>query len=58
MKGLDGGSVNEIEERKREHDEETENQTDWTHIVTQKKEDAIASAVPPTTRSIFEDVDK
>lgn len=51
-------SVDEIEERKRERDEETDSDTDWTHIVTQKKDDATASAVPPATRSIFDDVDK
>ena len=51
-------SVDEIEERKRERDEGMESETDWTHIVTQKKEDATVSAVPPTNRSIFDDVDK
>lgn len=30
-------SVEAIEERKRERDEEDESDTDWTHIVTQKK---------------------
>lgn len=49
-------SVEAIEERKRERDEEDEGDTDWTHIVTQKKEEA---SVPPTaTRSIFDDIDK
>lgn len=51
-------SIEEIEERKRERDDETESETDWTHIVTQKKEDVTASAVPLTARSIFDDVDK
>lgn len=51
-------SIEEIEERKRQRDEEADNDTDWTYIVTQKKEEAAASAVPPTTRSIFNDVDK
>ncbi|TQM90357.1 hypothetical protein [Roseinatronobacter monicus] len=48
-----GRSVEEIEERKR--DEEDENNTDWTHIVTQKKEEA---PVPPAAmRSTFDDID-
>jgi DNA-binding PucR family transcriptional regulator len=51
-------SVDEIEERKRECNEGMESETDWTHIVTQKKEDATVAAVPPTNRSIFDDVDK
>ncbi|MBA8862628.1 MULTISPECIES: hypothetical protein [Brucella] len=51
-------SGDEVEERKRERDEETDSDADWTHIVTQKKEDAIVSAALPTTRSIFDDVDK
>jgi hypothetical protein len=49
-------SVEEIEERKRERDEEDESDTDWTHIVTQKKEEA---PVPPAAmRSTFDDIDK
>lgn len=51
-------SVAEIEERKRERDEESDSDTDWTHIVTQKKEDTAASAVSSATRSIFDDVDR
>lgn len=51
-----GRSVEEIEGRKRERDEEDESDTDWTHIVTQKKEEA---AVPPAAmRSTFDDIDK
>lgn len=51
-----GRSVEEIEERKRERDEEDESDTDWTHIVTQKKEEA---PVPPAAmRSTFDDIDK
>ncbi|WP_206018303.1 hypothetical protein [Roseovarius nitratireducens] len=48
-------SVEVIEERKRERDEEEESDADWTHIVTQKKEEA---PVPPAaTRSRFDDID-
>ncbi|MCX8999101.1 hypothetical protein NOF55_18495 [Rhizobiaceae bacterium BDR2-2] len=50
-------SVEALEERKRERDEEAEDDTDWTHIVTQKKEEAPPSAAT-TNRSVFEDVDK
>lgn len=51
-----GRSVEEIEERKRERDEEDESDTDWTHIVTQKKEE---TPVPPAAmRSTFDDIDK
>lgn len=51
-------SVEAIEERKRERDEEQESDADWTHIVTQKK---VEASVPPSaaaTRSIFDDIDK
>tara|TARA_R110002124_G_scaffold170172_1_gene337691 strand:- start:1333 stop:3645 length:2313 start_codon:yes stop_codon:yes gene_type:complete len=51
-----GRSVEELEKRKCERDEEDEGDTDWTHIVTQKKEE---TAVPPAaTRSTFDDIDK
>jgi hypothetical protein len=51
-------SVKAIEERKRKHDESSEDETDWTHIVTQKK-DAPTSTPPLTAkRSVFDDVDK
>lgn len=51
-------SVEAIEERKRERDEEDGNDTDWTHIVTQKKEKARVSPAPAATRSRFDDIDK
>ena len=51
-------SVDEIEERKRERDEETDSDSDWAHIVTPKKENVSDAAVSPSTRSIFDDVDK
>ncbi|KAA0909981.1 hypothetical protein FLO80_18930 [Aquicoccus porphyridii] len=51
-------SVEAIEERKRERDEEDENNTDWTHIVTQEKEKARVMPVPAATRSRFDDIDK
>ncbi|EMO7187724.1 hypothetical protein JHE03_11680 [Pluralibacter gergoviae] len=54
-------SIKAIEERKRERDEEADT-TDWTHIVTQKKDEvSTASPPPPPTtnkRSVFDDVDK
>ncbi|WP_281823579.1 hypothetical protein [Sphingobium sp. BS19] len=51
-------SVDAIEERKRERDEEDESDTDWSHIVTQKKEEAPVPPTPAATRSIFDDIDK
>jgi hypothetical protein len=51
-------SIEEIEERKRERDEEDESDTDWTHIVTQKKEEPSVPPAPAATRSIFDDIDK
>ena len=51
-------SVEAIEERKRERHEEDESDTDWTHIVTQKKEEAPVPPAPAATRSIFDDIDK
>ncbi|MAN76560.1 MAG: hypothetical protein CML24_05050 [Rhizobiales bacterium] len=50
-------SVEALEERKRERDEEAEDETDWTHIVTQKKEESPPSTAT-TNRSVFDDVDK
>ena len=49
-------SVEEIEERKRERDAEDNNDSDWTHIVTQKKEKAPVR--PATMRSTLDDIDK
>lgn len=51
-------SVKAIEERKREHEESSEDETDWTHIVTQKKEDSPPTPPITTKRSVFDDVDK
>jgi hypothetical protein len=51
-------AVETIEERKRERDKETEDDTDWTHIVTQRKEGAPPIATAATKRSVFDDVDK
>ncbi|MGE3149721.1 MAG: hypothetical protein AB7K04_11705, partial [Pseudorhodoplanes sp.] len=50
--------VETLEERKRERDKESEDDTDWTHIVTQRKEDAPPSVTAATKRSVFDDVDK
>lgn len=51
-------SVKVIEQRKRERDEEDESDADWTHIVTQKMEEAPVPPAPAATRSIFDDIDK
>ncbi|WLH10910.1 hypothetical protein PSH58_18765 [Pseudomonas hefeiensis] len=51
-------SVEALEERKRQHDEGSEDEADWTHIVTPKKEEAPASTPVVTKRSVFDDVDK
>jgi len=51
-------SVDAIEERKRERDEEEENDTDWSHIVTQKKEEAPVPPAAAAMRSTFDDIDK
>lgn len=51
-------SVEAIEERKREQDEGSGDEADWTHIVTQKKEVPPPSAPVFTKRSVFDDVDK
>lgn len=51
-------SIVALEERKREHDEGSEDEADWTHIVTQKKEDAPPPTPVITKRSVFDDVDK
>jgi hypothetical protein len=51
-------SVEALEERKREHDEDSEDEADWTHIVTQEKEDAQPRSSAVTKRSVFDDVDK
>ena len=51
-------SVTALEERKREHDEGSKNEADWTHIVTQKKGEASPPAPAVTKRSVFDDVDQ
>ncbi|UFW51213.1 MULTISPECIES: hypothetical protein [Bradyrhizobium] len=51
-------SVKTIEVRKREHDDSTEDEPDWTHIVTQKREEPSPPAPVSTTRSVFDDVGK
>lgn len=51
-------SVEALEDRKRERDEESDDDTDWSHIVTQKKEEVAPSTEVSTKRSVFEDVDK
>lgn len=51
-------AVDALEERKRERDEETDDDTDWTHIVTQKKAEPSSTDAAAVKRSIFNDVDK
>lgn len=51
-------AIEGLEERKRERDEETEDETDWTHIVTQKKEEQSRPESVASKRSVFDDVDK
>jgi hypothetical protein len=51
-------SIETLEERKRERDEEVEDDTDWTHIVTQNKEEPPVSPAAASKRSVFDDVDK
>ena len=51
-------SIEALEERKRERDEEVDDDTDWTHIVSQKKDELPASPAAVSKRSVFDDVDK
>ncbi|MFD1510540.1 hypothetical protein [Lacimonas salitolerans] len=51
-------SVEALEERKREHEEGSEDEADWTHIVTQRKEEVSDPTPRATTRSVFDDVDQ
>lgn len=51
-------AIEALEESKREHDEGSEDQADWTHILTQKKENTQSPTSEVTKRSVFDDVDK
>lgn len=51
-------SVKTLDERKREHEENSEDEVDWTYIVTQEKEEAPTPATVAARRSVFDDVDK
>lgn len=51
-------AIEALEERKQERDEEADDDTDWTHIVTQKREEPSPPQAPATKRSLFDDVDK
>ena len=51
-------AIDALEERKLERDEETEDDTDWTHIVTQKKEEPSPTEPAATKSSVFDDADK
>jgi hypothetical protein len=51
-------SVKGLEQRKREQEEGSKDEADWTHIVTQKKEETPAPTPVATKRSVFDDVDK
>ena len=47
-----------LEERKQERDQEAEDDSDWTHIITKKDEEPPPTASAATKRSVFDDVDK
>ena len=51
-------SIETLEERKRERDEEVKDDTDWTHIVTQTKDEPPLPPAAASKRSVFDDVDK
>lgn len=51
-------AVETLEERKQERDSEEGDDSDWTHIVTQKKDLTIAQKPTEAARSIFDDVDR
>lgn len=51
-------SVEGLEERKREREEGSKDEADWTHILTQKQEEAPRPTPVATKRSVFDDVDK
>lgn len=52
-------SIATLEERKEEREKESDNDdTDWTHIVTQAKESSISVSKATGARSIFDDVDQ
>lgn len=51
-------SVKTLDERKREHEENSDDEVDWTYIVTQEKEEAPTPATVAAKRSVFDDVDK
>ena len=48
-------SIETLEERTRERNDDD---TDWSHIVTQEKEETPASPAGKTKRSVFDDVDR
>ncbi|WP_312030652.1 hypothetical protein [Methylosinus sp. H3A] len=50
-------SIESLQRRKRKRDEESEDDSDWTHIVTQKRETPLSDALA-ANRSIFDDVDR
>jgi hypothetical protein len=51
-------SIETLEARKREGDEEVDDDTDRTHVVTQKKEEPPVPAAAVVRRSVFDHVDK
>jgi hypothetical protein len=51
-------SVKTLDERKHEHEENSEDEVDWAYIVTQEKEEAPTPATVAAKRSVFDDVDK
>jgi hypothetical protein len=51
-------AVEALEERKQERDAAATDDVDWTHIVTQKKEEPAPTPVVAAKRSVFDDIDK
>ena len=51
-------SVESLEKRRRERDDAADDDTDWTHIVTQKADEAPTRRPGAAKRSVFDDVDQ
>lgn len=51
-------SIVTLEERKREQDENSTDEADWTHLISQKRDEASPLAASVSMRSVFDDVDK
>jgi hypothetical protein len=51
-------SIERLEQRKRERDEESDDDADWTHIISKAEPTAKVTESTTSTRSLFSDVDK